>query len=367
MTVPIPPMKFTRILVGALAAGALLLQPLTALALDGADAERAAPDQVTVSWQGRDPVDVYVSFRPDAPISQARLLARADRGGVFIAEQTEPKRPYFILRDDKDGSLTRIAERLLPLERGSNFRDVGGYPAAGGKHIRWGLIYRSGATPMLTDADFRYLSRLGIVADIDLRSTEERQIAPDRLPEHTGALYLAKDYPGADVFAPKATSGRSDASPVNLYRSWLVSLAPQFRDVFVQLLKRNGAVTYHCSAGQDRSGVATALVLAALGVPRDVILADYHLSTKDRRPENEMPPIDPARYPGNIVAAYYARAQSAGTPTKPRPLYDKAGVALLQQTFDEIDTHWGSVDAYLDKELGIGPRDIAGLRAAYLE
>ena len=77
--------------------------------------------------------------------------------------------------------------------------------------------------------------------------------------------------------------------------------------------------------------MATALVLSALGVPRDVILADYHLSTQDRRPENEMPHIDPARYPGNVVAAYYVKAQASGKPTKPRPLYDASGVALLQQ------------------------------------
>ncbi len=360
-------MKLPHSLAGAIAAGALLLHPLAALALDGANVERGAADRLTVTWQGSDPVDVYVSDQPDASILASRQIARADRRGVVVMDRAGPARPYFILRDERDGSLIRVAERLLPLERGSNFRDVGGYPAAGGKHVRWGLIYRSGATPMLTDADFRYLARLGIASDIDLRSTEERLIAPDRLPTWTGARYLARDYPGAAVFAPAATGGRSDASPVNLYRNWLTSLAPQFKDVFHQLLKRNGAITYHCSAGQDRSGVATALVLSALGVPRAAILADYHLSTTDRRPENEMPRIDPARYPGNIVAAYYAKAQSAGTPTKPRPLYDKAGIALLQQTFDEIDAHWGSVDAYLDKELGINAFDIARLRAAYLE
>jgi protein-tyrosine phosphatase len=360
-------MNWPHSLAGAVAAGVFLLHPIAALALDDTDVQRPAPNQVTVSWQGADPVDVYMAFRPDAPLSASRLVARADRSGVLTLEQTNARRPYFILKDDRDGSVTRVAERLLPLERGSNFRDVGGYPAAGGKHVRWGLIYRSGATPMLTDADFHYLATLGIASDIDLRSTEERQIAPDELPARTGARYLARDYPGAEVFAPAATSGHSDASPVNLYRSWLTSLAPQFREIFLQLLKRNGAVTYHCSAGQDRSGVATALVLAALGVPRDVILADYHLSTADRRPENEMPLIDPARYPGNIVAAYYAKAQSTGKPTKPRPLYDKSGVALLQQTFDEIDAHWGSVDNYLDKQLGIDAADIARLRAAYLE
>jgi len=97
-----------------------------------------------------------------------------------------------------------------------------------------------------------------------------------------------------------------------------------------------------------------------------VILADYQLSTKYRRPENETPTLDPALYPGNPVAAYYARTRAAG-PTAPKPLYDAQGVAYLQQTFDAIDARWGSVDAYLDQELGVDGRALARLRALYLE
>jgi protein-tyrosine phosphatase len=360
-------MRLFRIPATALAA-ALLLHPLTALALDGASVERIAPDRVIVHWRGGDPVDVYVSSRPDASLAKARRVARTDRDGAFTLAQTDQARPYFILKDQRDQSVLRVAERQLPLERGSNFRDVGGYPAADGKHVRWGMIYRTGATPMLTDADLRYLAQLGIASDIDLRSVEERQIAPDRVP--AGARYFAADYPASQIFstmASPATPEARKAAEANLYRTWLISLAPQFKDIFQQLLRRDGAVSYHCSAGQDRTGVATALVLSALGVPRDVILADYHLSTQDRRPENEMPKIDAARYPGNIVAAIYAKSQSSGVVRKPQPLYDAAGVAFLQQTFDEIDAHWGSVDNYLDKALGVDKRAIGELRAIYLE
>jgi protein-tyrosine phosphatase len=153
---------------------------------------------------------------------------------------------------------------------------------------------------------------------------------------------------------------------ISLYRAWPISLASQYRAIFQSLLRGGGAVSFHCSAGQDRSGVAAALVLSALGVPRPVILADYQLSTQYRRPENEMPPLDPARHPGNLVAEFYAKAQAAG-PMKARPLYDASGVAYLQQTFDTIDARWGSVDAYLDQVLGVDRRAIARLRALYLE
>jgi protein-tyrosine phosphatase len=197
---------------------------------------------------------------------------------------------------------------------------------------------------------------------------EERRLAPDGMPAHSGALYLAHDYPADTIFsrigAPPPAGGQNPV--LGLYRTWPVSLAPQYRDIFEQLLKGQGAVSYHCSAGQDRAGVATALVLSALGVPRDVIMADYHLSTADRRPDNEIPKLEPGQYPGNVVADFYRRAQAAG-PMKARPLYTPAGEPFLQETFDEIDKRWGSVDAYLDQELGIDKAKIARLRTLYLE
>jgi len=267
-----------------LSAALACLATSTLAAIDAPVVERAAPGQIVVRWTSGDPVDVYLAPRPDAPVGKARLAAHADTGGVYQADWTDVARPYVILRDETDGQVVRVAERLLTLDRGSNFRDVGGYPAAGGKHVRWGLIYRTAAMPMLDDADYRTIGGLGIAEDIDLRSVEERQIAPDHIGERTSARYFAIDYPGATIFGRMGAPGSGQSPTVDLYREWLISLAPQYREIFRQLLRHEGAVAYHCSAGQDRTGLATALVLLALGVPRDVVMEDYHLSTADRRP-----------------------------------------------------------------------------------
>jgi protein-tyrosine phosphatase len=350
------------------AIGLALLCPMLARAtIQTPLVERVAADRLAVRWQSADPVNVYVAMRPDASLKQARLLVRADRDGAYEASAPGPGRPYYILRDVRDGDIVHVAERLLPLEHGSNFRDVGGYPAADGKHVRWGMIYRSGATPMLTSADNRYIAQLGIGSIIDLRSVEERQIAPDALAARLHARYLANDYPASLVFPKLDDKGAPVPGQIlTSYRTWLTSLAPQYRALFQQLLARRGAVNVHCSAGQDRSGVATALVLSALGVPRGVILDDYMLSTQDRRPEYEMPPVDPKAYPGNLVATFYAKVRTTSTP-KPRRLVDADGKPYLQQTFDEIDAHWGSVEAYLDQVLGVDRQAIEKLRAIYLE
>src|SRR5690606_17096622 len=90
-----------------------------------------------------------------------------------------------------DVSPGALAERVVPLEQGSNFRDIGGYATLDGKRVRQGLIYRSGATPMLTDSDLERVRALGLRNMIDLRSSEERALAPTRIE---GVPYTAVGY-----------------------------------------------------------------------------------------------------------------------------------------------------------------------------
>ncbi|MDR3511186.1 MAG: tyrosine-protein phosphatase [Caulobacteraceae bacterium] len=314
--------------------------------------ERLGPDHLRLRWSGPDALDIYVSAQSDAPLGQARLVAAGDAAGVYDFRRPTPRRPYFILRDRSDNSLWRVAERVLPLEQGSNFRDLGGYPAADHKHVRWGLIYRTAANPMLTDGDFGYVRQLGLKADVDLRATDERTIYPDALPARTGARYVADDY--------------KFSAPDDAYRVWLTSLAPQFRAVFQALLRNDGAVSFHCSAGQDRTGIAAALVLSALGVPRNVIIDDYLLSMRYRRPRFEFRKLDPAAYPGNGYVAFLASIPASELFAQP-DLYDANRVPYLEQTFEEIDRRWGDTPNYLQQELGVGPAEIAKLRAIYLE
>ncbi|MET0369786.1 MAG: tyrosine-protein phosphatase [Sphingobium sp.] len=269
----------------------------------------------------------------------------------------------------REAPSTQARERVLSLEGGSNFRDLGGYATADGRHVRWGAIYRSAAMPALTAADYQRLARLNIRSDIDLRSQEERAIVPDQA-DRFGARYYAVDYTMARDnlnYDPKDSDPEKRAAYLSsLYSAWPVSLAPQYRILFEQLLADRGGVLVHCSAGQDRTGVASALVLAALGVPRATILADYHLTTQARRPEFERALIDPAKYPGNPAVALNRTSASDSVPPA-RPLHFADGRSYLEATFARIDSQWGSVERYLDAELGIDAVDIARLKRLYLE
>lgn len=332
-----------------------------ALATTGVDVVRRDDQTVTVHWVDSDPVDIFIADQP-APVAGAVPVIVASRSGEATIALAATERRYVVVRDGGDGSLTVAGERLLPLQQGSNFRDIGGYVGAGGKHVRWGSIYRSGALPMLTDRDYTMLGTLGLDSIIDLRSLEERGLAPDQLDDRTGALFIANDYSiGTMMRDMRASAGG------HMYDGFAHAFAPQYRAIFRRLLAHDGAVLYHCSAGQDRTGVATALILSALGVDRATIIADYHQSTADRRPQFEMPPIVAADHPGNMMAQYYAGQQARPDGPRAEPLYTTDGQSHIVQFLDYIDSQYGGIDGYLTRELGLTAQDIVQLRALYLE
>lgn len=344
----------------ASAAAIVLASPALAASTQ-VEITRTTPTTVEVRWTGPATVDLYRTDRADAALKAATLVSANDRDGHETLTLPATARATVILRDRATGKVSRAAERVVPLEQGSNFRDIGGYPAAGGKQVRWGKIYRAGATPLLSDTDLTTVRDLGLVALVDLRSDEERQLAPTRID---GVTYNAVGYSMRALMPAGAGAIRNGGT---IYRGFPTLLAPQLRVVF-DLLKRNvGPIEYNCSAGQDRTGFVTAMVLSALGTPRDVILKDYVLSTQLRRPEWEVTKIDPAQFPGNVAAQMFAMYQNNPAYAKPQPLIEADGTPFLLSALDEIEQHYGSVDAYLTKEIGVTPADLTRLRAAYTE
>lgn len=295
-------------------------------------------------------------------MKNAEVVATTDRSGRVVVPYATTDRRYFILRDHGDKSVLHVAERVLPLEQGSNFRDGGGYKGADGKHVAWGRIFRSGAMPLLTELDYTTLEKLKITTIVDLRSTDERMIAPDMLDDRTGATFISNDY---SLKGLMGGYGKGDGE--NAYRGMDRFLKPQLKQVFRAMLRDEGAVMYHCSAGQDRTGITTGLILSALGVDRATILKDYHMSTELRRPQFEMPPLDPADWPGNPIVPYYVASMKKPGGPKAEPLFTPKGNSHLAQYFEMIDKDYGSVEAYLEKELGVAAEDTKRLRAIYLE
>lgn len=348
--------------------GSAMLLPAQALALDGASVKRMDARQVELNWRGVNAVDIFMSEDPDAIPDQAIQIVSNDRDGRETVSADANTRRYFLLRDRATGEIERVAERVLPLEGGSNFRDLGGYPAAGGKTVKWGRIFRSAAMARLTGSDYAQLSKIRIGAIIDLRSIEERELAPTSLDDRIGALFLANDYSMASLSSgARLNPDQSAATADHAYAGLVSILKPQLNAVFNRLLAQQGAVLFNCWGGQDRTGITSALILTALGVPRDEIIKDYHLTTAVRRPENEKPLITPVEAPNNPLMQYYIRAAKSPGGIKSLPLYAKDGESFIVKFFKDLEHKYGSVEAYLQQELDLTPEKIAALQAAYLE
>ena len=162
-------------------------------------------------------------------------------------------------------------DRHLRLPGTRNLRDVGGYPAKDGRRTRWRTLLRTDALDVIPPASQNALRDLGLRTVIDLRWPHELTEAPSVFARSSGVRYLSipllEDDP-TPVIGLAAT-----------YRQMLDERAPQLADVARALLEPEGLpAVIGCAAGKDRTGVTIALLLSAVGVPADVIVADYVLT-----------------------------------------------------------------------------------------
>ncbi len=252
-------------------------------------------------------------------------------------------------------------DRLLPLQGGNNFRDLGGYRTAGGRTLRWGLLFRSGAMAGLTAGDFEYLAGRGIRTVCDFRDSRERASAPVNWPAGKAPMVLADDYQNdmralASLFTgPPPTGASARAAMTATYPGILKQFNGQYRRMFAELLAGHAPLAFNCSAGKDRTGVAAALLLTALGVPRDTVVADYLLSNRY---------FDAAKLTGSNdpQAAMFRRLP-------PDVLQAIMGVdkSYIDAVFAVMDAHKGGADGYLADELGLGRAERRELVRLYTE
>ncbi len=177
-------------------------------------------------------------------------------------------------------------DRVLELQGVHNFRDYGGYAAAGGGRVRRGVLWRSGQHRAATSDDLEKIGALALTTVVDLRGSSERLASPCPRPAGFAAEVIHFDGETAGL-APhvEAAAAVLDAEGARaamqgmyaeiVFRPSLVSL---MRQLLAVLGHREGASLVNCHAGKDRTGIAVALVHHALGVHRDDIIADYMMT-----------------------------------------------------------------------------------------
>jgi protein-tyrosine phosphatase len=150
--------------------------------------------------------------------------------------------------------------------------------------VCWGQVYRSGELATLTESDVARVAALGIRLVCDLRTTAEAQGEPDQVPP--GAQYAFMPIFDERSFGLRALMFRRHRLDRVLLESYtglmLTTNAAQFGAVLRRLSEaENRPALFHCTAGKDRTGLTAMLLLSALGVPEETIIADYTLSNTD--------------------------------------------------------------------------------------
>ena len=247
-------------------------------------------------------------------------------------------------------------ERVLALAGASNFRDIGGYATRDGRRVRWRRVFRADRLDDLQPADWQRLQALGVACAVDLRATHECANAPPQWPGARRVALPIDSTLGPQVEALRASGTALDGARMRVlmqqeYRRMLLEHAGTFGALLREVISCEGALVFHCAAGKDRTGLAAALLLGALGVPREVIVEDYLLTNAVyRRP-----------------ADLQQQAHARGLPEEALQVMWTVHASHLHAALDGVDAEHGSLEAFLAGPVGLTPAQRAQLSARLLQ
>jgi protein-tyrosine phosphatase len=282
---------------------------------------------------------------------------------IVIANPDREVRHYFLLQAES-GKPIVLAERKVALEGSPNFRDLGGYKTASGRHVRWGRIYRSGKLSSLTEADIHYFKRLGVSLVCDFRLDYERHSEPGWLGDedapHRVELPVSPGSSGS--FKKRAHDGIIevyDATDLmkDMNRDFVINQTSQYARMFQLMLRGDHPILIHCAAGKDRTGFGAAIILDVLGVEEETIVEDYLLTNQYLSIEKEMEKLSNAF----VDSRGFVVPDSALQPlVEIRPEYIKA-------CFEEIAHRYESKQHFYRQALGLDETMVERLKTIYLE
>lgn len=324
-----------------------------------AEVERDDRGDLRIRWPQHPEANVYAGAAPDA-IDRSEPVARLEAGSATIPAARVELRPFFELVAPDGETECIVAERLLPLEGAHNFRDLGGYETREGGRVAWGQLYRSDHLAGLTPADLDYIETLGIRLIVDFRGAEEIGEQPNRVPSANPPRQINPAILGTALQPGQIRNAIMTGNPEGLdfrtllregNRTMATRAFGQFRVLFEHLEHEDHVpLLFHCTAGKDRTGLAAALILIALGVPEELAMEDYLLT---------------ALYTHDTVEASLAtmriRQGFAIDLDEVRPMMSVRR-EYLQSAFDGIQQEFGGFDRYIEQALGISKPRLEALR-----
>ena len=268
-----------------------------------------------------------------------------------------------------DEQKIELKNQLIGLTGAHNARQLGGYQI-GGHRIKDNLLLRSAKISELSEEDSTLLcDKYKVQCIYDFRGKKESLSAPDVIPGKARYLSLALSFSEDEnetdtkfeneeqmigMLLQYADHPSVQAMCTSMYDVIFFEESSQevYRQFFADLLTvkpEDGAVLWHCTQGKDRAGSASAMLLAALGADRELIMADFILS-KD--------------YYDPMTSKIKTETESQKTVIN---TLISANPAIFEATLDKVDEKYGSLRNYLTECIGVTPEMMSILRDRYLE
>lgn len=262
--------------------------------------------------------------------------------GVFSCKTQHLTLPEYGMSETKDH---------IEIKKVINFRSVGPIKNSEGRTLKDRVFYRSGHLNKLKKGSFDEFQKLGIKEIIDLRNEKEMSQKPDQLPDQViYKKYSAFEDQGDQlnqarklVLKGKVNAGDADKRMLDFYREYVTENPETIKKIITEILESKQPILYHCTAGKDRTGIVTALILTILKFDKETIYNDYLLSNNFRE---------------KLVMKRLHLASTLHF------LYPKMDLHVLEKlswversyldaAFDEINKKYGSSDLYIQQVLGI--------------
>ena len=245
-----------------------------------------------------------------------------------------------------------------------NFRDLGGYKSQDGRHVKPGLLYRSGGLYLFNDEETKHFLSLGIKYIMDFRTKEESDARPDpvfpgiEMIRHSGITTKGGD---EIDFSPTGMSQMGEAGIDQLSKLYgYYCNIPFDNDAFKKLMAlivaKEVPIVFHCFTGKDRTGVFAIILLLALGVDEETVLRDFILSNYYHR-DSLVNALDENAYKFDdhpevkeLITMWFGVSENVG-----------------RSVINEINSRYGSKEEYFLREYGLSEDALWELRDYYLE
>ncbi|MCI2974880.1 MAG: tyrosine-protein phosphatase [Ferrimicrobium sp.] len=237
--------------------------------------------------QARQPVDAHLSENHRKLVVTASLGSRLGlscHGPIASIDLPEPSvGPTVELTTGETTYI--IANRRIPLDGATNFRDAGGRVSLDGTFVPWRTHYRSENLAKLTTADWGVLEELGIDMVLDLRHGDESGLAPTHAPSSIEIVQIpiVGNLKGFTDATTALLEGKIDTIDDAAMRDMYLDLVHQHRGDLLEAFKlyrdHEQPIVVHCTAGKDRTGIVVALWQLAMNIPVRDVLDDYSLSS----------------------------------------------------------------------------------------